>query len=83
MGYLALLLCTVHALVFAWNKWVDVSQFVWYTPPSFMVAVFLPIVVLLCKCVLLFPCFRKRIKKIRCGWEANTQTNQTSMTSRL
>ncbi|KAM7123916.1 STEAP1 protein [Ciconia maguari] len=83
MGYLALLLCTVHALVFAWNKWVDVNQFIWYTPPSFMVAVFLPIVVLLCKCILLLPCFRKRIKKIRCGWEANTQTNQTSMTSRL
>ncbi|OPJ81799.1 metalloreductase STEAP1 isoform A [Patagioenas fasciata monilis] len=36
MGYLALLLCTVHALVFAWNKWVDVNQFIWYTPPSFM-----------------------------------------------
>ncbi|KAM6276633.1 STEAP1 protein isoform 3-T3 [Spheniscus humboldti] len=83
MGYLALLLCTVHALVFAWNKWVDVNQFIWYTPPSFMVAVFLPIVVLLCKCILLLPCFRRRIKKIRCGWEATTQTNQTSMTSRL
>ncbi|KFU98931.1 Metalloreductase STEAP1, partial [Pterocles gutturalis] len=83
MGYLALLLCTVHTLVFAWNKWVDVNQFIWYTPPSFMLAVFLPIVVLLCKCILLLPCFRKRIKKIRCGWEANTQTNQTSMTSRL
>uniref|UniRef100_A0A8C9EMY2 STEA1 Metalloreductase n=1 Tax=Pavo cristatus TaxID=9049 RepID=A0A8C9EMY2_PAVCR len=83
MGYVALLLCTVHALVFAWNKWVDVNQFIWYTPPSFMVAVFLPIVVLLCKCILFLPCFRRRIKKIRCGWEANTQTNQTNLTSRL
>ncbi|KAM6134564.1 LOW QUALITY PROTEIN: STEAP1 protein [Pterocles gutturalis] len=82
MGYLALLLCTVHTLVFAWNKWVDVNQFIWYTPPSFMLAVFLPIVVLLCKCILLLPCFRKN-KKIRCGWEAKHQTNQTSMTSRL
>ncbi|XP_065522492.1 STEAP1 protein isoform X2 [Lathamus discolor] len=83
MGYLALLLCTVHALVFAWNKWVDVNQFIWYTPPSFMVAVLLPIVVLLCKCILLLPCFRKKIKKIRCGWEDNTRTNQNSVTSRL
>ncbi|XP_048162221.1 metalloreductase STEAP1 isoform X3 [Corvus hawaiiensis] len=83
MGYLALLLCTVHALVFAWNKWVDAKQFIWYTPPSFMVAVFLPIVVLLCKCLLLLPCFRKRIRKIRSGWEANTEANQTSITSRL
>ncbi|GAB0184690.1 metalloreductase STEAP1 [Grus japonensis] len=61
MGYLALLLCTVHALVFAWNKWVDVNQFVWYTPPSFMVAVFLPLVVLIVLQVL------KAVKLIRPG----------------
>ncbi|XP_054017357.1 metalloreductase STEAP1 [Dryobates pubescens] len=83
MGYLALLLCTLHALVFAWNKWVDVNQFILYTPPSFMVAVFLPLVVLLGKGTLLLPCFRKRIKQIRCGWEADTPSNQTSITSRL
>ncbi|NXI34361.1 STEA1 Metalloreductase, partial [Galbula dea] len=83
MGSLALLLCTLHALVFAWDKWVDVSQFVWYTPPSFMLAVLLPAAVLLCKGLLLCPCLRKRIQKIRCGWEANRGTNQSSMTSRL
>ncbi|CAM5094023.1 unnamed protein product [Eretmochelys imbricata] len=83
MGYLALLLCTVHALVFAWNKWVDVNQFVWYTPPTFMIAIFLPIIVLLCKSVLLLPCLRKKIQKIRCGWDANIEMNKTQMTSRL
>ncbi|KAH1177940.1 hypothetical protein KIL84_011642, partial [Mauremys mutica] len=83
MGYLALLLCTIHALVFAWNKWVDVNQFVWYTPPTFMIAVFLPIIVLLCKSVLLLPCLRKKIQKIRCGWDAKTEMNKTQMTSRL
>ncbi|NXH17138.1 STEA1 Metalloreductase, partial [Bucco capensis] len=83
LGYLALLLCTLHALVFAWNKWVDVQQFVWYTPPSFMLALFLPMVVLLCKGILLFPCVRKRIQQIRAGWEAKTPSNASSMTSRL
>ncbi|XP_019388454.1 PREDICTED: metalloreductase STEAP1 isoform X1 [Crocodylus porosus] len=83
MGYLALMLCTIHALVFAWNKWIDINQFVWYTPPTFMIAVFLPIVVLLCKSALLLPCLRKRIQKIRCGWDVNTETDKTQMTSRL
>uniref|UniRef100_A0A8D0L9L4 Ferric oxidoreductase domain-containing protein n=1 Tax=Sphenodon punctatus TaxID=8508 RepID=A0A8D0L9L4_SPHPU len=83
MGYLALLLCTVHASVFAWNKWVDIKQFVWYTPPTFMIVVFLPIVVLICKSILLFPCLRKKIEKIRCGWDANTETNETPVSSRL
>ncbi|XP_053114802.1 metalloreductase STEAP1 [Hemicordylus capensis] len=83
MGYLALLLCTIHAMVFGWNKWIEISQFLWYTPPSFMIAVFLPIVVLTCKSILLFPCLRKRLQKIRSGWDANTMTNRTQMTSRL
>ncbi|XP_003222011.1 STEAP1 protein [Anolis carolinensis] len=83
MGYLALLLCTVHALVFAWNKWVDLGQFVWYTPPTFMIAVVLPVLVLACKCILLFPCLRKRLQKIRSGFDANTVTSRTSIASRL
>ncbi|KAM8967142.1 STEAP1 protein [Pelodytes ibericus] len=70
MGYVALLLCTAHTFVFAWDKWVDVNQFLWYTPPTFMVVVILPFIVLLCKAVLLLPCLDKRIQKIRCGWES-------------
>ncbi|KAM4689356.1 STEAP1 protein isoform 1-T2 [Discoglossus pictus] len=69
MGYIALLLCTLHALIYAWNKWVDINQFIWYTPPTFIIAVCLPIIVLLCKAILLLPCLSKRIKKIRCGSE--------------
>ncbi|XP_075684856.1 STEAP1 protein [Rhinoderma darwinii] len=71
LGHIALFLCTVHTLVFAWNKWVDMKQFIWYTPPTFMLVVLLPLVVLLCKAVLILPYFSKRIQKIRCGWESN------------
>ncbi|XP_077159733.1 STEAP1 protein isoform X2 [Paroedura picta] len=83
MGYLALLLCTIHALVFAWNKWIDVGQFLWYTPPSFMIAVLLPIVALACKSILLFPCLRKRLQKIRAGWDANAMSSKELMTFKL
>ncbi|XP_069504460.1 STEAP1 protein [Ambystoma mexicanum] len=80
MGYSALLLCTAHALVFAWNKWVDVNQLIWYTPPTFMLAVVLPILVLLCKTLFLCPCLNKKILKIRAGWEANTEAKNRQIT---
>lgn len=69
MGYCALLLCTLHALVYAWRKWVELKYFIWYTPPTFIIAVFLPVIVLLCKSIFLFPCLAKRLGRIRRGWE--------------
>ncbi|XP_029812867.1 metalloreductase STEAP1 isoform X2 [Suricata suricatta] len=83
LGMVCLLLGTMHALVFAWNKWVDKKQFVWYTPPTFMIAVFLPIVVLICKAILFLPCLRRKILKIRRGWEDVTKINKTKMSSPL
>lgn len=83
LGMVSLLLGTIHALIFAWNKWVDIKQFVWYTPPTFMIAVFLPIVVLICKAILFLPCLRKKILKIRHGWEDVTKINKTEMSSQL
>lgn len=83
LGIVSLLLGTIHALIFAWNKWVDIKQFVWYTPPTFMIAVFLPIIVLFCKAILFLPCLRKKILKIRHGWEDVTKINKTDMSSQL
>ena len=83
LGIVCLLLGTIHALIFAWNKWVDIKQFVWYTPPTFMIAVFLPIVVLMCKAILFLPCLRKKILKIRHGWEDVTKVNKIEMSSQL
>ncbi|KAG8443211.1 hypothetical protein GDO86_011858 [Hymenochirus boettgeri] len=71
LGYIALLISTLHALVFAWNKWIDVNQYIWFTPPTFMLSLLLPVTVLLCKAVLLFPCLDRRIRKIRSGWESS------------
>uniref|UniRef100_G3T7K1 Ferric oxidoreductase domain-containing protein n=1 Tax=Loxodonta africana TaxID=9785 RepID=G3T7K1_LOXAF len=83
LGMVSLLLGTIHALIFAWNKWVDIKQFVWYTPPTFMIAVVLPIVVLISKVILFLPCLRKKILKIRHGWEDVTKINKTEMSSQL
>lgn len=83
LGIVSLLLGTVHALIFAWNKWVDINQFIWYTPPTFMIAVVLPTVVLICKFMLSLPCLRRKIMKIRYGWEDASKSNRTEMASRL
>ncbi|XP_034820284.1 STEAP1 protein [Pan paniscus] len=83
LGIVSLLLGTIHALIFAWNKWIDIKQFVWYTPPTFMIAVFLPIVVLIFKSILFLPCLRKKILKIRHGWEDVTKINKTEISSQL
>ncbi|XP_073437990.1 STEAP1 protein [Dendrobates tinctorius] len=83
LGHIALFLSTVHTLVFAWNKWADTKQYIWYTPPTFMLVVFLPSFVLICKTVLLLPCFSKRIQKIRCGWESSKGTAGKRVLSHL
>ncbi|XP_023423102.1 STEAP1 protein isoform X2 [Cavia porcellus] len=83
LGIVSLLLGTMHALIFAWNKWIDAKQYVWYTPPTFMIAVFLPIIVLIWKAILFLPCLRKRILMIRRGWEDVTKTNKVEMSSQL
>ncbi|XP_039610218.1 metalloreductase STEAP1-like [Polypterus senegalus] len=70
MGYCALLLCTAHTLVFAWRKWVEPQHYVWYTPPSFILALLLPLLVLVCKFMLVLPCLNKQLQRIRRGWEA-------------
>ncbi|XP_025235439.1 metalloreductase STEAP1 isoform X1 [Theropithecus gelada] len=83
LGIVSLLLATIHALIFAWNKWIDIKQFVWYTPPTFMIAVFLPVVVLILKSILFLPCLRKKILKIRHGWEDVTKINKMEISSQL
>ncbi|XP_059901642.1 metalloreductase STEAP1-like [Gadus macrocephalus] len=69
LGYTALLLGTAHALVFGWSKWLDPAQYVWYTPPSFVLACLLPLSVLLVKAAMLPPCLARRLELIRRGWE--------------
>ncbi|KAJ8010410.1 hypothetical protein DPEC_G00074790 [Dallia pectoralis] len=69
LGYVALLLCTAHALVYGWRKWVEAKRYVWYTPPSFILASLLPATVLLVKALLLLPCLNRRLEQIHRGWE--------------
>ncbi|KAL4635302.1 metalloreductase STEAP1-like [Arapaima gigas] len=76
LGYSALLLCTAHALVYGWKKWVESRSYVWYTPPSFVLASALPMAVLLGRAALLLPCLKRRLARIRQGEDVSSRVHR-------
>ncbi|XP_068091586.1 metalloreductase STEAP4 [Hyperolius riggenbachi] len=72
LGYLTLLLCTGHAFLFGWNKFLYIANFRWCMPPAYTLALVIPCIVLILKFILILPCIDKRITKIRQGWERSS-----------
>ncbi|KFO89856.1 Metalloreductase STEAP4, partial [Buceros rhinoceros silvestris] len=76
LGYLTLILCTAHTLVYG-GKWFLVpSSYKWYLPPVYMFSLIIPCSVLVVKFVLIFPCLDKPLTRIRQGWERNPQYSE-------
>ncbi|KAJ8389055.1 hypothetical protein AAFF_G00124520 [Aldrovandia affinis] len=71
LGYIALLIATFHALLFGWKRAFQAESYRFYLPPSFAVALVLPVTVILGKVALLLPCVGRRLKRIRQGWEGS------------
>ncbi|KAI5092307.1 metalloreductase STEAP4, partial [Silurus meridionalis] len=69
LGYLTLLLCTAHAVLYGWDKFLHASGFKWWMPSSYMVSLVVPCIVLVLKTVLIMPCLDRTITRIRQGWE--------------
>ncbi|XP_063777545.1 metalloreductase STEAP4-like [Pseudophryne corroboree] len=80
LGYLTLLLCTGHAFLYGWSRFLNVASFRWYMPPAYTLSLIIPCVVLILKFILVFPCIDKRITKIRQGWERSSKTKTQSNT---
>ncbi|KAL2084154.1 hypothetical protein ACEWY4_019672 [Coilia grayii] len=74
LGYLTLVLCTTHCLLYGWNKFLKPSTYKWFTPPGFMLCLVLPCVVLVLKLLLSIPCVDSRLTRIRNGWERPTRS---------
>ncbi|NXN07699.1 STEA4 Metalloreductase, partial [Indicator maculatus] len=76
LGYLTLVLCTAHTLVYG-GKWFLVpSSYKWYLPPIYMLSLIIPCAVLVVKFVLILPCLDKPLTQIRQGWERNPQYSE-------
>uniref|UniRef100_A0A4W3HJF1 STEAP3 metalloreductase n=1 Tax=Callorhinchus milii TaxID=7868 RepID=A0A4W3HJF1_CALMI len=71
LGYTALVFSTLHTLTYGWEKAFDPTQYRFYTPPTFAVALVMPIIVLLGKVYLYLPCVNRKLTRIRRGWERN------------
>ncbi|TSK92863.1 Metalloreductase STEAP3 [Bagarius yarrelli] len=70
LGYVALTLTVMHALVIGWNFAFSSKAYRFCMPPIYMLAVALPCAVLVCRCFLLLPCVSARLGRIRRGWES-------------
>lgn len=68
-GYVALFMATLHTLLFGWNRAFDPAQYHRNLPPTFLVVLILPIMVLLGRLALFLPCVAGRLRQIRRGWE--------------
>uniref|UniRef100_A0A8C5QQS4 Metalloreductase STEAP4 n=1 Tax=Leptobrachium leishanense TaxID=445787 RepID=A0A8C5QQS4_9ANUR len=78
LGYLTLLLCTGHAMVYGWDRFLLISRYMWFLPPAYTLSLVIPCVVLVLKLILITPCLDKRITKIRQGWERVSKSQKAA-----
>lgn len=78
LGYLTLILCTAHTLVYGGKRFLNPSSYRWYLPNAYMLSLIVPCMVLVVKFVLIFPCLDKPLTRIRQGWERNPQYSEQS-----
>ncbi|XP_025954326.2 metalloreductase STEAP4 [Dromaius novaehollandiae] len=78
LGYLTLILCTAHTLVYGGSRFLNASSYRWYLPNAYMLSLIVPCTVLVVKFVLIFPCLDKPLTQIRQGWERNPRYSEHS-----
>ncbi|NXG76751.1 STEA4 Metalloreductase, partial [Baryphthengus martii] len=76
LGYLTLILCTAHTLVYGGKWFLYPSSYKWYLPHAYMLSLIVPCTVLVVKFVLIFPCLDKTLTQIRQGWERNPKPSE-------
>ncbi|XP_053715536.1 metalloreductase STEAP2 isoform X2 [Synchiropus splendidus] len=70
LGYIALLIATLHGLLFGWKQAFEEEAYRFYLPPNFVVALFLPSCVILGKVLTLLPCVASKLHRIRRGLDS-------------
>ncbi|XP_007910246.1 metalloreductase STEAP4 [Callorhinchus milii] len=69
LGHVTLLLSAGHAAVYGWDRFLKTSKYKWGLPPSFMLSLVIPCIVLALKLILITPCVDRMVTRIRQGWE--------------
>ncbi|XP_011851417.1 PREDICTED: metalloreductase STEAP4 isoform X2 [Mandrillus leucophaeus] len=73
LGYLTLILCTAHTLVYGGKRFLSPSNLKWYLPAAYVLGLIIPCTVLVIKFVLIMPCVDNTLTRIRQGWERNSK----------
>ncbi|XP_045420871.1 metalloreductase STEAP4 [Lemur catta] len=79
LGYLTLILCTAHALVYGGKRFLSPSILRWYLPSAYILALIIPCTVLVIKFILIMPCIDKTLTRIRQGWERNSNYSKSPL----
>ncbi|KYO18131.1 metalloreductase STEAP2 [Alligator mississippiensis] len=73
LGFIALVISTLHTLTYGWTRAFDENQYKFYLPPTYTLTLLVPCTVILAKVFFLLPCVRQRLLRIRRGWEKDMQ----------
>ncbi|XP_047609502.1 metalloreductase STEAP4 [Phacochoerus africanus] len=79
LGYLTLILCTAHTLVYGGRRFLDPSTLKWYLPSAYVIALIIPCTLLVVKFILILPCIDKPLTRIRQGWERNPKFLESAL----
>ncbi|XP_008118994.2 metalloreductase STEAP3 isoform X2 [Anolis carolinensis] len=74
LGFVALVISTLHTLTYGWGRAFDESQYKFYLPPTFTLTLLVPCVIILAKLFFHLPCMNERLRRIRKGWERGRPT---------
>ncbi|XP_015279626.1 PREDICTED: metalloreductase STEAP4 [Gekko japonicus] len=69
LGYLTLVLCTAHALLYGGRRFLYTGSYPWGLPSAYILSLIIPCIVLVMKFFLIFPCIDRPLTAIRQGWE--------------
>ncbi|XP_074071100.1 metalloreductase STEAP3 isoform X2 [Macrotis lagotis] len=72
LGFLALVVATLHTLTYGWTRAFEESSYKFYLPPTFTLTLLVPCMVILARGLFLLPCLHHRLARIRRGWEKET-----------
>ncbi|XP_021019512.1 metalloreductase STEAP4 [Mus caroli] len=79
LGYLTLVLCTAHTLVYGGKRFLSPSILRWSLPSAYILALIIPCAVLVLKFILIMPCIDNTLTRIRQGWERNSKYTQSAL----
>ncbi|XP_040531630.1 metalloreductase STEAP3 isoform X1 [Gallus gallus] len=75
LGFIALVISTLHTLTYGWSRAFDENQYKFYLPPTYTLTLLVPCTVILAKVAFSLPCIQHRLLRIRRGWEKGRSTD--------